>query len=412
MSRVSYKNRSVAPDLPAQGSSEVHAFAKDNVVRGIDESAACYPVSGRGWYNHLQNSGFWFAQRQNPGSATTYSSTSSRAITADRWAISNENASVTYQRTDTISAPQTGLSARYYGNFLKITNQGKLMVSQMIGGTESLHIRSRRVRVQCKLKALGGTATTGFVWRMGLIWGTSAQAQGNSTGATFISAHNGAGVDPTLGANLEYVQPLVGQTGDGVVLRPNGVDCTVLDVWGKFGALFDVPANTRNIIFAVWSDDQVRTNNGVAMSEVVVAEGNEPQDWRPLSYDIELHRVQRHYVKTFAVDTAPAQNVGTDTGHLDCIAGKAGATALAAQWTWRLPARMANAGTVTTYNPAAANAEGRNITQGNDLSATAVQAVVSATDVVRITSTGKSAPGATAVGDQCSIHATLDCEFI
>jgi hypothetical protein len=67
----------------------------------------------------------------------------------------------------------------------------------------------------------------------------------------------------------------------------------------------------------------------------------------------ELRRCQRYYAKTFPQGTAPAQNAGT-SGSLYTVAM---VTNLPVTVTWGLPAVMRAApSTVTTYNPASANA--------------------------------------------------------
>jgi hypothetical protein len=121
-----------------------------------------------------------------------------------------------------------------------------------------------------------------------------------------------------------------------------------------------------------------------------------------------LIRCQRFYCKTFAATTVPVTNVGINKGELMAVAGKAGAVANACIFAWRFPVTMWKTPvTVTLYNPAAANALGRNITGTADLGATALTAQLDAS-VIAI-STGVAA---TAVGDQCGIHITADAELV
>src|SRR5262245_46312740 len=98
--------KSIQPLAP--GASKALSYVDQNGVRHVlDTSGVDTVVSGRAWHNWIGNSGFWFAQRQAPGTATTYSSLTGRVFGPDRWAITNQNASATYQRTDTASAPET-----------------------------------------------------------------------------------------------------------------------------------------------------------------------------------------------------------------------------------------------------------------------------------------------------------------
>jgi hypothetical protein len=191
-------------------------------------------------FNYVRNAGFWFAQRQAPGTATTYSNTSGRAISADGWGITNENASAQYARTDTQNAPQTGLQGRFYGSFTKISSTGKLVASQVIEGTDTNALRGRTVRVQCRMKGIVAAMQT---VRLGLV-------QLNSFGtidalpATFISAFGANGTDPTLGTNLAYILPK-DSNADNATISGNAASCAVTTAWQRYGALFDVPSNAR-----------------------------------------------------------------------------------------------------------------------------------------------------------------------
>jgi hypothetical protein len=395
------RTKSASPAAPASGKATSYVD-QNGVENVIDDGGTNIAVSGRGWFNWLGNAGFWFAQRQTPATPTTYSSTAGRAFTADRWAVTNENASAQFARTDTVSAAETGLQARYYGNFTKITSNGKLAISQALLGDDAANLRGRTVRVQFNLKSIVAASAT---WRVGLIQLTSAGTV-DTIPATFISAFNAASTDPTLGANLSYIAPKSGSTADNATITGNAISCTVTTSWQRFGALFDVPTNCKNLIVMVWSDAQVTTTNGIAMSQATLVDGYEIQVWKPEDLEEEYQRVSRFIVKTFANDTAPAQNLGVNTGNLDSIAGKAGATALGAQIPWRFPERLWTATpTVTLYNPAAANAQVRDVGAGVDCSAAA--SVVTTTNL-RVTATGNAG---TAVGNQVSIHAFVDAEF-
>ena len=95
-------------------------------------------------------------------------------------------------------------------------------------------------------------------------------------------------------------------------------------------------------------------------------------DYRP--YGTELQLCKRYYDKTFAINTAPAQNAGRN-GALETFAVRAaGATGLSSYFRFSVPMR-ATPSTVTIYNPSAANAQARNLDTSSDCSGTDVDSM-------------------------------------
>lgn len=357
--------------------------------------------------NLLRNSGFWFAQRQAPATLTTYTNAGGRILSADGWGISNENASTQYRRVDTSGAPESGLQGQFYGEFTKLTTTGKIQVSQVVEGKDMVAVRGRTVRFQMWAKAIIGTPIT---LKMGVIQLAAAGTVDTvpSGAGLFLSASGANGVDPTLGTNLAWLAPKAGVTPDNATAQTNNVTCNATTTWQRFSFVVDVPTTAKNLVVMVWTDNQVIATNGFAISQVSLTDGYEIQNWTPLSYDSELARVMRYYQKTFAVDTAPIQNAGVATGALRCILGKAGIVALAAQFQWRYQVNLRIAAvTLTTYNPAAANAAVRQV-GGTAADLTATATANSTEQSVDVTATGVTAG---AVGDQCGVHVTADAEL-
>jgi hypothetical protein len=395
-------NTGAAPTTPAAGKLSVYVDSADRYLKTLDEKGVIGQPGDHELLNFIRNSGFWFAQRQTPASAVTYSSTTGRAICADGWGITNENASATHQRTDALT-PETGLQGRFYGNFIKITSNGKLIVSQVLEGIDTGGIRSRTVRVQGWMKQLVGA---GPVIRLGLIQ-LAAAGTVDTIPAAFISAMNAAGTDPTLGTNLAYIAPRAGVTGDNCTANGNAYDCTLSASWQRFGGVFDIPANSKNVIVAFWSNALLTATNGFALSQVSLTDGYEIQNWSPLDFNNEWDRCRRFYQKSFLVDTAPVQNAGVNTGERRGVAGKAGAVANAGFIPIQYEVAMrATPTTVVVYNPAAANALGRDITGTADLGATTITG--SSANNFYTNSTGVAA---TAVGDLIAIHFSADAEL-
>jgi hypothetical protein len=397
-------NEGAAPSTPASGKASLFVDSAGR-LKYIGDDGVVNELAERYRDNAVRNSGMWFAQRQAPGTATTYSSTTGRAIGADGWGVTNENASATYRRVDARSAPETGLQSGYWGEYLKTTSAGKLHVSQVIEGASTAPLRGRTVRLQCKMKQVVAVSP---VYRLGLVQLNSAGTIDVIT-AAFMGAFGGSGVDPTLGTNLARIAPKAGVSGDNCTANGNAYDCTLSSTWQRFGGVFDVPSDCRNLIVCVWSNAQVTATNGFGLSEVSLTDGYEITDWDPRALPLELGRCLRFYQKTFALDTAPAQNAGITTGALQAICGKAAATALAGQGQWRYPVNLrAAATTLTLYNPGAANAQARRVSGAAAADQTATVTANSTEHSADWTCTGDAAG---TVGDRIIVHMSADAEL-
>lgn len=393
-----------------------------NVPGGAASSEAVLP-------NILRNSGFWFTQCYDPTVLSPFGTSialasSTRVIGPDGWMGVWETAGLQHLRVDTSSAPEAGLSGRYYSRIVKPTNAGKMMLTQALESADVQSLRGKVVRFQMMLKA----NVAGATYRMGLLQLTSAGTVDvvpawQGSGATWISAFNGAGVDPTLtvGNNVAYVAPL-GTNLDNTTVVGNALNCAVTNAWQRFGGTFTVPADCKNLLVAIWSDSQIPAADGISIAQASLTLGTPIATWTQLTTDLELLRCQRYILKTFATNQAPAQNAGT-TNALQGITGKAGATAGAWTQEWRFPvpllvpqispvsdtAPVFPNRSLTRYNPSAANTSARNITVGVDM-------VVSATISVNANNllaqfTGIGGGGGTGVGDHCAIHFLIQAEL-
>lgn len=374
----------------------------DNQLKYVDENNVVHYVAGQKRPNLVRNSGFWFWQRVGSAAVAQAGSATDRTKTADGWSHVGQN--FTPSRVDADAATEVGLQGRYYASFLKTTGTGKLLLVQPIEGVDAEAVRSRVVRVQMWARCITGTNT----FRLGLIQLQAAGTTDTVPSASFSTALNGAGSDPTLGTNLAYVAPIAGSITDNGTIAGNALTCSVTTAWQRFGAVFTVPSNSKNLLPAIWSDGVLAVNDGLDITQVSVTDGYEVVDWTPNSMADELNRCLRYYWKSFSLDTAPAQNVGVSSG---CIRGtlvKAVATALAVQLFQRMPMVMrSNAPTITTYNPAVANAQVRQ-TGGTAADMTATATAFDGFSSLTITATG-AATGA--LGDQVQVHATVDAEL-
>lgn len=397
------------PSTPGAGTSLVYTDA-DGRLKLKGASGVVSLASGEDPINYIRNSGFWFAQRQAPATLTTYSNVGGRIITADGWGISNENASTQYRRVDSSGAVETNLLSRFYGEFTKITAAGKLQIMQAIEGSNACQLRGRTVRLQLKMKSVVAASAQ---WNIAIV----ALGSGGTldtitaTAAAFFTAQGANGVDPTLGTNLTYIAPTAGKTGDNCTSGTNSYACTVTTSWQRFGGIFTIPANCKNLIVLVYSHNQVTATNGVALAEVGMMEGEEIQDWSPRPVSQELQDCQRYYSKTFNVDTAPAQNIGVNTGEHRWPSMVVGAVASVGN-QWQYPVTMRGAGiggaavTLTLYNPSAANAQVRDITSAADCSASSANA--NGERGMYVNTTGNAG---TIAGECMGVHISADHEL-
>lgn len=400
MSSLIQTKQTVAPSAPATNKTKSYINSSGQRV-DLNDTGVSNVLNNTKNPNFIRNGGFWFAQRQAPGTLTTYSTTTSRLITADGWGVTNQNASVQYRRTDTVAAAETGLQSQFYGTFTKITNTGKVVVSQMIESRDAVQLRGRTVRVQGWLKA-----DSARVVNIALAYLTTS-GTADASPATFISAFGANGVDPTLGTNVSYVAPKTGVLADNATVSTNCVNCNVTTEWQRFGGVFDVPANLKNLYVLVYTDSQLTLATGtISLAQFSLTDGAEIQDWVPLSHQAELDRCLRYYWKTFALDTLPATNIGTATGEFIWLAGKAAAVASQSNRLFYAVPLRANA-TVVTYNPGAANAQVRDESVGADCTGTGSVNVNE--KGIGISFTGNAG---TLVGSIMGVHVTADAEMI
>lgn len=181
------------------------------------------------------------------------------------------------------------------------------------------------------------------------------------TGGTWLATTTT--VDATHGATLGFVLAI-----NGVTTATYGVpDATHVDgAWANdashAGAAANVIGNNSTYVALDKSASATFELTGVKWS----------LDNQPLAHEpgFELIQAQRYFAKTFNAGvggnagTAPAQN-STLVGSI-CMR-TASATAATAGAMWNFPVAMRAAPTITTFNPAAANAKWRDVTGSGDV---------------------------------------------
>ncbi len=143
----------------------------------------------------------------------------------------------------------------------------------------------------------------------------------------------------------------------------------------------------------------ITSGDSISINSISLVPGDIPTRPAPKTPAQALIDCQYYYESSFALGTVPAQNVGTNTG----------------EWLWQttpslmddynysnlIPFKVtkyaiphSSTGTVTTYNPAAANAQVRNETTGADLASTTVYQYSQDGIVIRCTVSGGNSGGA------------------
>lgn len=330
------------------------------------------PMRG-GWRNFVgANGGFEIWQR-GAGGAASITGQAISIYTADRW----YHAGVAQAWTVSQQAGLVG-GSRYCARIQR--NNGQAGISAPLFGypldtDECALMRGKTVRISCKLRA-------------GANWSPSS-------GAISVNFYTGTGAPAKRGLGAYTGEQ---QFGSLINLTPGGA------VTDYLSSSIVVPDNiTQAELFFFW------TPTGVAgaadyfeVDDVVIEESPDPIfERRP--FEDELRACMRHFQKSFAYGTAPAQNAGTANSFRWRNTATGAAATHGPMVPLSPPMRVESTATGTTYNTSAANAEVRNFTDTADCSATSIAQIGGRQ--AQINCTGNA--GA-AVNEQFMVHWTMD----
>jgi hypothetical protein len=176
------------------------------------------------------------------------------------------------------------------------------------------------------------------------------------------------------------------------------------------GATFQTTANAWNVgnFFATANQVNGVDNNAnfFKLALVQIMPGSQAQPFQLRTEAEELALCQRYYCKSFAVGTAPAQNVGATTGEQNFPATTVGALQTNSNSTV-FPVRMRAAPTVVTFNPAAANAQIRDIGAAGDFTGTGAYNLSARS--MMLYGTGNAG---TAISNICAVHYTASAALV
>mgnify|MGYP000432103189 CR=1 FL=1 len=325
-----------------------------------------------GHRNLFYNGAFQVHQR-----GTTYALSTSAAYTgADRWwaYMSSSAAGIANRNT---SVP-TGLGFQYS---MKVgRNNGSSATGQITFG--------QVLETQDSIILAGKTVTFSFYAKKGANYSSSSDVLN-------AYLYTGTGTDESTG--------MAGWTGTAT---PITLAATLTTSWQRFQATVTLSSSITQIgcQFFYNGSGTAGADDNFYITGIDLEPGPRATPFAFRSFADELRLCQRYYEKSFAYGTAPAQNVGSNSGEAQGIAGKAGANNefINAQFQVRKRA----AATVTLFNPTNTNGQVNDITAAADCSSTGVGM---ATDMGLTVSCNGNA--STAVGNLIAIHWTAAAEL-
>lgn len=189
-----------------------------------------------------------------------------------------------------------------------------------------------------------------------------------------------------------------------------GTACNLTTSWQKFTQTFNIPSisgkvlgSSGNDYLAFYIKLPVNTTMTIDITQIQIELGSVGSNFEVKLPGEELRLCMRYYWKSFPQAVAVAQNAGL-TGYIGLSQYLAGATSQCTG-TISLPVCMRASPIFTSYNPSAANAQGRNISSATDVSALSI----TGTDASFNTSfTGAAGGGA---GTTVAVHITADAEL-
>lgn len=336
---------------------------------------ALLPAPPLSWRNIIgANGGFEVWQRGAGGSASFAIGASSAAYTADRWYLNTQanEASVVSQ----VAGIVTG--SRFAAKIQR--NAAQTGIPQITFG---FPLESD----ECAMIA-GQVVALSFTAKAGANWSPTSGILG-----IFLCAGTGTPIKFTAG-----------YTGQTFPIQSTAALTTSAQRFTFVSIV--VPANTTQaeVTFTMIPVGTAGADDSFTIDDVQLEVGTFASAFERVPFEKSLLACKRHFWKTFLYGTAPVQNAGVGTGEAMAISGKAGITALAAIVPVRHPVSMRTAPTITTFNPASANAQVRE-ESGTAADLTATAATNLTTEGVTITATGV---GTTAVGSQIGVHLTAD----
>jgi len=325
--------------------------------------------------NRIINGDFQICQRGAGGSAV-FAIGIGNGYTADRWqAISGAGVSITV--TQVAGATSGSYLLRYQRDAAN-------------AGVNATGCGTTLTRNMC-IGAAGNRVTLSFKAR---------------AGANFSSAGSALTAQVYTGTGVNDVSAVTtGFTGSAIVAGPVVTLTAALTEFKVTSAPLAANITQLAVAFNYTPVGVAGANDYFDVTDVQleISPNQTPYERKPFAQ--ELIECQYFYFKTFGYGTAPAQNVGALSGETIFLAGTAGANPSTAP-SISFPRSMRATPAVTTYNPAAANAQIRDETAPGDVTVTTV---INANEKqFAMSYTGNAG---TVVGSRMGIHWAADIDL-
>lgn len=228
-------------------------------------------------------------------------------------------------------------------------------------------------------------------------------------GANYSGGNFGCTIYTSTGVNETFTPGTPAFTSSTTSTSLANVDPTTTPIQGgtyRYNHSWNtVPSDcTEMVILWNWSSSGTAgAADYIEMTKVKVEVGTALSAYEPDPESKTMADALRQFWKTFAPGTTPASNVGAGTGEIRRRA-QVGGAASNSFGDIRFPLPMFKVPTITTYNPAAAGAEARDLTAAATCSATASANVTE--NGCEITTTG--AAGTTAHTNNLGVHVAAE----
>lgn len=203
------------------------------------------------------------------------------------------------------------------------------------------------------------------------------------------------------------VLPILASTVAGTWDYTTGVGVNVFFTVAA-GSTFQTTAGAWQTGNFIATSNQVNgvssTSNVFKIAHVQLESGTDATQFEERDPQVELALALRYYEKSFPIAVAPAQNAGfAGAGEWRAAVG----SSLSSGINPRFAVRKRVSPTVVTYNPSAANAQGRNVTSNTDCTGTVAVVITDNQFLLGVTT---PLVGST-VGDEYGCHWTADADF-
>lgn len=261
------------------------------------------------------------------------------------------------------------------------TNNSRAGIVQFLSSQDSVSLRGKTVSLSAKV---WGVAVSNI--RMGVIYWVGTP---DSITSSIVSAW---AATPTLATSWAFANTPASIAIDSTPTYKSIENITI-------------PTTTENLGVFIWTPDSENSGDLFNVANVKLEYGDAATPFVARRLIDEYLKCAYFYQKSFALATAPAQNAGATTSAYAFPAIQAGANVNRPP-IYQFSPRMRSAPTITLFNPAAANAQARDITNAVDCSSTA--AGVTTESGFLLTTTGNAS---TTVNARIVIHWTADARL-